>query len=68
MNTSNQYPRTTGAQGGLEQKGPKALAKDLIEAGIHLPASLWEREQNGALTGVDGCRVILNRKGYLEAK
>jgi hypothetical protein len=53
MNTSTRYPRTTEAQGGLKQKGPKALTKDLIEVGIHLPVSLWEQEQNGALTRVD---------------
>lgn len=53
MNTSTQCPRTTEAQGGLKQKDPNALTKDLIEAGIHLPVSLWEREQSGALTRVD---------------
>jgi len=58
MNTSTQCPRTTEAQGRLKQKGPKALTKDLIEAEIHLPVSFWEREQNGALTGVDRSVVL----------
>ena len=68
MNTLTQCARTTEAQGGLKQKDPKALTKDLIEVGIYLPVSLWEQEQNGMLTRVDRVSFILNRKGYLEAK